>query len=140
MLKIDDINKLKFTKIRDWRINFKYDNVQYSLNGVDDCESIIRLINLDTKEEVASIYGNLYAYDYIKVKTYDNHNKPLIYSHIDKLYFVESLYKYNLIDCDRQIKNNVDKNILKDKINRLQREIIMKQEELNKCINKLLKI
>lgn len=140
MLKIDNINKLKFTKIRDWRINFKYNNVQYSLNGVDDCESIIRLINLDTREEVSSIYGNLYSYNYIKAEKYDNYNKPLIYSHIDKLYFVERLYEFGLIDCNKQIKNNVDKRVLKDKVNKLQKEIIERQKELNDCINKLLKI
>ena len=74
MLKITDINKLKITKVRDWRINFKYDGVQYSLNCHEDGgDSITNLTNWDTKKVVCSEYGNLYVHNYIKVSTYNNY-------------------------------------------------------------------
>lgn len=132
MLKINDVNKLKITKIRDWRINFKYNDVQYSLNYINDCESVIRLINLDTKEDISSIYDSLNTSHYIKMRTYDGYNKPCVYSHIDKLYFVKCLCEKGFAESDEEINENVDISILNDQLNRLQGKIHQTKKDLKK--------
>lgn len=137
MLKITDINKLKITNVRDWRINFKYDGVQYSLNCHEDgFESITNLTNWDTKEVVCSEYGNLYVHKYIKVSTYYNYNKPLIYSHIDKKHFIKMLHKNGFVDGGVAI----ERTLLLEKINILNEEINTKKLLLDQYLIKLLEL
>lgn len=119
MLYIKDLNKLKITRIRDWRINFKYDDILYSLNCHEDgCDTIVALNNRDNGDCVHSEYENLYVDNYIRVN-YNAYNKPVIYSHIDKKYFVKQLYKNGFVLCNNEIKNQV----IEDKINFLKKDI-----------------
>lgn len=125
-LYINDLNKLKITRVRDWRINFKYDNVLYSFNCHEDgSDSSTVLINWDTKEVIKGQYGNLYVNNYIKVN-YNNYNKPTIYSHIDKEYFVKQLYKNGFVMCGKKIHNEV----IQDKIYALKNDIINLEREI----------
>lgn len=65
MLEIKDLDKLKITRVRNWRINFRYDGVLYSLNCHEDgYDSSIVLTNRDTMEYIFSEYGNLYVNHY----------------------------------------------------------------------------
>ena len=50
--------KFKITKVRDWRINFRYDGTLYSLNEHSedfDFGSHVTLRNMDTREEIHSL-------------------------------------------------------------------------------------
>lgn len=133
MLFIKDINKLKITRVRDWRVNFKYDGVQYSLNCHEDGgESITRLTNWDTKQVITYEYGNLIVSDYIKVLTYNNYDKPLIYSHIDKVNFVKALYKNKIINVEDNIKYEITK---EDLIKKMKQSIENINRELNNFKN-----
>ncbi len=93
MFNINNLESLKFTKIREYRINFRYKGILYSLNEHSEgYESILRLTNRDTDEIIAEDWDYLIINRYIKVN-YNNYNKPIIYKHIDKKYFI------NMINC-----------------------------------------
>ena len=143
MLEIKDLDKLKITRVRDWRINFRYDGVLYSLNCHEDgYDSSIVLTNRDTMEYIFSEYGNLYVDHYIRVN-YNNYNKPYIYSHIDKEYFVKELHKNGIAKAPIYIQ----KEIIKDKLIRMNNSIKAKEFEIenikldmDKLLNEYLEI
>lgn len=143
MLEIKDLDKLKITRVRNWRINFRYDGVLYSLNCHEDgYDSSIVLTNRDTMEYIFSEYGNLYVNHYIRVK-YDNYNKPCIYSHIDKEYFVKELHTNGIAKAPIYIQ----KEIIKDKLIRMNNNIKVKEFEIenikldmDKLLNEYLEI
>ena len=89
-----DTNLLKITKIRGYRINFRYDNILFSLNEyTDGCEYSLSLKNKETNEMLAYEYTSLDLKEYIKMKYKDNsHIQHMTYRYIDKEYF---MYKIN---------------------------------------------
>ena len=143
MLEIKDLDKLKITRVRDWRINFRYDGVLYSLNCHEDgYDSSIVLTNRDTMEYIFSEYGNLYVNHYIRAK-YNDYNKPCIYSHIDKEYFVKELHTNGIAKAPIYIQ----KEIIKDKLIRMNNNIKVKEFEIenikldmDKLLNEYLEI
>ena len=141
MLEIKDLDKLKITRVRDWRINFRYDGVLYSLNcHSDGYESYVALTNRDKMEDVWDDYGDLYIKHYIKVK-YNDYDKPCIYSHIDKEYFVKKLYKDGIIKAPEHIQKEIQKETIKDKLIRMSNNIKTKELEIEiikSDMNKLL--
>lgn len=137
MLEIKDLDKLKITRVRDWRINFRYDGVLYSLNCHDDgYESYVALTNRDTMEDVWGDYGVLCVKRYIKVK-YNDYNKPCVYSHIDKKHFVKKLHENGVAKAPEHIQ----KEIIKDRLIRMSNNIKAKELEIEiikSDMNKLL--
>ena len=93
MLQIVDLAKLRFTKIRYYRINFRYDGILYSLNSHEDGgDYSLILWNRDSYDIVVSNYDYLRLSEYIK--TDYGRRKSLIYSHINKEYFAEAINRF----------------------------------------------
>lgn len=89
---------LKFTKIRDHRINFRYKGTLYSLNEHNFYgEYCITLCNRDTEEVIAGEWGWLDIDDFIRKRPYlGTINRSTPYSHIDKEHFVKKLNNWIL--------------------------------------------
>ena len=100
MLQILDVDKLKFTKIRHHRINFRYNEILYSLNLHEDGGE--HSLNLDNRNSNEFIVGDPYEtniiFKFIKINYYLGRTTPIIYKHIDKEYFAERMNDF--------IKNN----------------------------------
>ena len=96
MFKIEDANKLKFTKIRYERINFKYDGVQYSLNlHRDGGDYVLVLWDRSNGNYIMTYdYESMDLSDYISISYNKTLNKPIIYSHIDKEHFKDKLNNF----------------------------------------------
>lgn len=124
MLKINDLDKLKFTSITSV-IHFKYDNEDYYIHENQDFTEITALY------KGATIFNNEYIkgqYGLIKnLIKYKNNKKVL--SAIDKRNFVKKLYKAEIIDIDiEDIKIEVKKEKkeykeIQDKIRELQNRL-----------------
>lgn len=99
MLDIQDLSKLKITKVKDWAVSFKYEDKYYLLHGsCDDYEYGITLyekINGNNRK-LETIKGMLTSSDDVKHRYIRPINerwkgKSITYSHIDKEYFVKKL-------------------------------------------------
>ena len=99
MLDIQDLSKLKFTKIKDWAINFKYDDKYYLLHGnCSDYEYSVTLyekINgnnrkLEVIKSILTSSDNV-KHRYIKPLNERLKSDQITYSQVDKEYFVEKL-------------------------------------------------
>lgn len=84
---------LKITKIREHRINFRYDGVLFTLNEHCDCfEYVLRLKEKETGKILISSSDSLNIRKYIKMKYKNDYNEQrIVYSHIDKEYFINRL-------------------------------------------------
>lgn len=97
MLDIQDLSKLKITKVKNWAIYFTYDDEKYLLHGsCSDYEYGLHLykripINECGKYKLDFIDGALATSDYIKNKYIKFFGKCLCYKKIDKEYFVNKL-------------------------------------------------
>ena len=100
MFQIKDVDKLKFTKITNYRINFRYKNRLYSLNlHSDGGEDVLTLWDRDNSTSIVSEYcRNFSIRDYIK--TNGIQNVPIVYSHIDKQYFADRLNEFILLNSN----------------------------------------
>ena len=102
-MKIDDLNKLKITKIRYDKIYFKYDNVRYFIIANYDCGdqwySLYRKQFTDDKWTVELIKTSGWTWADIDSLLDENtrSKRNYVYSHIDKGYFVGKLKENNLI-------------------------------------------
>lgn len=102
-LKIEDLNKLKITKVRYDKIYFKYDNVRYFIIANYDCGdqwySLYRKQFIDKKCIVELIKTSGWTFadirDLLDDRTKSKRN--YIYTHIDKEYFINKLKENNLI-------------------------------------------
>lgn len=124
MLKINDLNKLKITSLRNV-IHFKYDNEFYFIHENNESTyvtSIYKGRNKDNVEHIKSIYGfinNLIIY---------KHNKKVL-SAIDKENFVEKLYASGLIETD--IEDIIEKvNYKKKRVEEINEKIYKLNREL----------
>ena len=103
-LKITDLSKLKITKIRYDKIHFKYDGQRYFVIAHWDCgDSWYSLYKKDCidgywKVELLTTSGWTGAsIDYLLDKK-SRTKRNIIYSHIDKKYFVNKLREKNLVE------------------------------------------
>lgn len=114
IINLNNLDNLKITRIRDWRINFKYNEVLYSLNQHDsmEYEYWIELKNRDTRKLVKEQHGLLDLSAYVRYKGWSNNNKNFIYSYIDKEYFVKQLHENGFV----YLGDEYEIQYLKDKI------------------------
>ena len=103
-LKIDDLNKLKITKIRYDKLYFKYDGIRYFIIANYDCGdqwySLYRKQFIDGKwvVELMRTSGWTWADIDSLLDKETKSKRNYVYSHIDKEYFVNKLKENNLIE------------------------------------------
>ena len=104
-LKIDDLNKLKITKIRYDKLYFKYDGIRYFIIANYDCGdqwySLYRKQFIDGKcvfELIRTSGWTCADIDSLLDVNSRNWKGTYVYSHIDKEYFVNKLKENNLIE------------------------------------------
>lgn len=139
MLQIDDLNKLKITKVKRWAIYFTYDNERYLLHGTSDCgESGVTLYKRNwngTKfklERIASDWGDENV-EYEYIKSIPRNTNTLVYAHIDKEYFVKKLsldgFVYGIFD--KEVENiKLNNENIREQIRKLENEIRQLRREI----------
>lgn len=96
MFQITDINELKITKIRHHRINFRYNNILYSLNLHEDGgDHYLTLWKNYGDENISIVASDCYYTDiagiFLRVPYYRGCKAPWIYSHVDKQFLADKL-------------------------------------------------
>ena len=106
-LKIEDLSKLKITKIRYDKIYFKYENIRYFIVANYDCGdqwySLYRKHFTEDKCIVELIKTSGWTITNIKefLDKETRSKRNYVYSHIDKKYFVNKLKENNLIELSK---------------------------------------
>ena len=138
---IQDLSKLKITKIKPWAIYFTYNNEKYLLKGrSSDYEYDIQLyhripINNKGQFQLEWIAGRMWTTDNIAnyfIKDYGRKH-TVIYSHINKEYFVKKLVR-------KEFCTSLFDNELKDKIKRIndyKKEIKNLEDKIQNIRNKI---
>lgn len=141
MLNIINLDLLKITKVKSWAIYFIYDSRYYLLHGAyNDDDEIVRLYerelynygNYKLKLLESKSESSYFANDYINC-----HKRTIVYSQIDKEFFVKKLtykgfitsvydkeigqIKAKIIEYQNQIK------VLNDHISRIRDKIYSEQ-------------
>lgn len=138
-LNITSLDKLQITKVKPWCINFKYDNTKYFLRSDSDEDCVMQLYRREpagkdkyTNTLMSSVISCISLNSLIK--SVGNKN-TLVYSQIDKEYFVKKLTELGLVEgiyddkYQRYIKSRED---IENQITELRK----KQYELTKYWNK----
>lgn len=81
-----DPSKLKITKATWYRVNFKYDGILYSIGHNEDIAFIRRMSD-------KRIIHSWYCWHYNPLDICKVNGKKMVYSHIDKKYFLEEFSK-----------------------------------------------
>lgn len=105
---IDDIDRLRITLVREDRVNFRYDGILYSIqNNMWDGEDGINIKkNINGKFKYVAYLGgeSLKTSDICRLNNGKKFKNNVIYSHIDKGYFVRKLYNYGFIDAGLSVE------------------------------------
>ena len=106
-LVIAELTQLRFKKIKDYKVQFSYGDKEYILLSKDDDDCILILVerikvreNRYILNHIKSVISCKQPMDFIK----DNISKAkpyhLVYSNIDKEWFIKQMIKIGLIlDC-----------------------------------------
>lgn len=137
-----DLDKLKITKVKPWCIYFTYDNRYYMLHEEDEYgdeyESEVVLYerflnnhgNVIKCKPLASCVKPLNIKEFINKLKIVNHDGScgynIIYSKIDKIHFVNGLYKYGFN------KEYIHSNKLKNNNNKIKIKLPIMKREVNK--------
>lgn len=105
MLYINDLSKLKITKVNIWKIYFDYADKHYMLIDDSDEDAHIslyeRIIDSNGKVELEFITGQIlcgWVMQYIRNISTTKRPKTLVYSLIDRMYFVKRITLAGLAD------------------------------------------
>lgn len=121
ILNITDLSLLKITRVREWSICFDYNGSHYLLHGQSevgegsgqelyerklDNKGRYKLNHIKTKWHT----DDNIAWDYIRCN-FNNQNKPIVYSQIDKPFFVYKLTKrgFAVGIMEQQVKDEENK-------------------------------
>lgn len=102
MLEIEDLSLLKITKVKPWTISFDYDNKHYFLHGRNEeyeefQELYEKYLDKDGNYTLKFIKGR-FGKEYVKSVYIKNaYGKAMVYSQIDKEFFVKQLMKYGFV-------------------------------------------
>ena len=99
MFKIEDLSLLKITRIKPWAILFDYDNKHYFLHGkneeYDEYQELYeRSLDKNGNYTLKFIKGRLGAENIKSVYIKNLYGKSMVYSQIDKEFFVKQLVRY----------------------------------------------
>lgn len=142
-INIEDLMKLRFKKVKPWKVVFMYDNNLYMLLDDSDDErrlSLLKRVNRDGKDTFEYINGRATLYslmDLIKDISRKKSSKVenITYSNIDREYFVKKLVELGFsTGLFENIYKNKEEEIkrLRDEIKKLEAQII----DVNKCWDK----
>ena len=107
---IDDIDRLRITLVREDRVNFRYDGILYSIQNNmwdgDGEDGINIKKNINGKFKYVAYLGgeSLKTSDICRLNNGKKFKNNVIYSHIDKGYFVRKLYNYGFIDAGLSVE------------------------------------
>ena len=136
-----DLGKLKITKVKPWCIYFNYDSKHYMIHETEDNWLNTHVIlyerifngfgNIINCKMISNSHGNntLNISDFInKYKTVKSNGEAysVIYSKIDKIHFVNGLYKYGFN------KECIHSNKLKNNNNKIKIKSLIMKREVNK--------
>lgn len=134
MLRIEDINLFKITKVKPWAIYFTYDNERYLLHGSEcDYESDITLykrdidncgkytleqihVNMSMSDRVEYLYlpriesktrtySSINKEKFIKLLTYDGFCESIFNEEIKKEKYAKALRQYQINDLEDKIRD-----------------------------------
>ncbi|MGM8331773.1 hypothetical protein [Clostridium perfringens] len=121
---MDKPEKLKITLIRQWRINFRYKSILYSLQHCNEEyeDSVDLKIFENNRWKYINSIDCMDIYDMHIIK--DIFNKDfkqdnIVYKHVDKRHFLRTLHKFGLIDAG----DTVELEILVDKLRENRKKI-----------------
>lgn len=152
IIHITDISKLKFTKVKPWKIYFKYEDTEYMILDSNPGENSLSLYKRHklkngnhTVEHIKRATTNLKPYNMIRTVSSKFQNN-IVYANIDKNYFVtklldlgfssgyleerQSIYLDKLNKVDIQIKSTQDK---LDKLKK-EKEELLKDKDNIRCL------
>lgn len=145
-INIEDLSKLKITKIADFRIYFNYDGKHYMLIENRDDDAVISLYEREISDKgfvktrcmQSEIAYRMDIESFIKDISAKNKSGHIVYANIDKEYFVKQLMKIGYADSlfEEQYKEMIDKMIDKkrktmEKIFKLEQELQSLRRDLN---------
>lgn len=146
ILNITDLSLLKITKVRDWSICFDYDGKHYLIHGQSEPgegsgqDFYERILDENGKYDLKHIQTKWFtdenvAWDYIRCN-FSVRNKPIVYSQIDKKFFVYKLTKRGFASgiMEQRVKDEEEK--IKS-VEKQIREYEEKVRELRQSISKL---
>lgn len=153
-IKIDDLSKLKITKVTTWKIYFDYDGVHYMIIDDSDEDSHISFYKRDidngkvrltlVNQKITCMSVGRFIKDISR-----KHPKHLVYSNVDREYFVKQLVKigfscgmfeneyYNKEKEIQKIRNEIS--LLSDKIHDIDKEWEKTSGHGSKCYGLKLK-
>ena len=138
-LNITSLDKLQITKVKPWCINFNYDNKKYFLRTDSDEDCVMQLYRREPAGK--DVYTNTLMYSIISCVSSNSLIKSvstksnLVYSQIDKEYFVKKLTEVGLVDSmysDKYKRYINSRQSIEAQIDELRK----KQQELDKYWNK----
>lgn len=131
---MDNPKELKITLVKDYRINFKYEDQQYSLQWqYEEYEDSVNFnILKDNRWNYIDCVGYMDIHDLYLIKT--NNNKEFkrnaIYKHVNKQYFLKRLHECGLIYAG----DNIELEILEKKLNNNKERIEIAYKKYNEDI------
>ena len=102
---IDDLGKLKITKVKPWKVQFKYDGAEYIIIDVgDDNETYLSLLRrikvADNRYHIEYVYGAHTCMMPMDLIRDISKRRPAhtVYSNIDREYFVIKLAELHMVN------------------------------------------
>lgn len=146
ILNITDLTLLKITRVRDWSICFDYNGKYYLIHGQSEVgegsgqDFYERILDEHGKYELKHIQSKWFvnenvAWDYIRCN-FSGRNKPIVYSQIDKGFFVYKLTKRGFASgiMEQHVRDEEEK---VKSVEKQIREYEEKVRELRQSISKL---
>lgn len=148
-LNIEDLSKLKITKIADFRVYFDYDGKHYMLIENRDDDAVISLYEREISDKgfvktrcmQSEIAYRMDIESFIKDISARNKSGHIVYVNLDKEYFVKQLMKIGYADSlfDEQYKEMCNKKKkTMEKIFKLEQELQSLRRSLNTIDNEFM--
>lgn len=134
---MDKPEELKITLIRQWRINFRYNNKLYSLQHCSEEyeDSVdLRVFENNMWKSINSV-GYMDIHDMHIIKNIFNNDfnaNNIVYSHVNKRHFLKTLHKFDLIYAG----DTVELEVLVDKLRKNKKKIKDIEQRYKKDLEK----
>lgn len=138
---ITDLSKLKITKVKQWAINFDYEDKHYFIHGRYEYgegsgqDFYERILDENGHYELIHITSKWFEEDNLPVYYIKNYHKfrNYVYNQIDKDFFVKQLTKIGFADSDFVEVVKKEKKTIDD----LKEEIKKHQDSITKLRSKI---
>lgn len=140
MIEITDLSLLKIIKVKNWAINFDYDDVHYLLHGGYECgegswqDLYIRTLDENGHYELEHLKTKMYSeenvsHDYIKRQS----GSTIVYRNVDKEFFAYKLTKRGF--ATGIMENKVSEE--QKKIQKVEKQIKKYEEKIRELRNSI---